>query len=90
MNTTKQPTTLATSVTVGYKGQSINTYSYRDYICEIVGYWNEDSQSYDYYDVFIDGECVNLGDPMYTEYDAYMYMIQAGHDQYCEDNPEVN
>jgi hypothetical protein len=34
---------------------------------EVVGCWDEetDEGKYDYYDFFVDGECVNLGSPYY-------------------------
>ena len=77
------------------KAITLNTYSCsypnRDYLSEIVGYWQAETQAYEWYDVFIEGECMNVDEPIYgTEYDAYMYMVQAGHDRYCEDNKEVN
>jgi len=35
---------------------------------EIVGCWDEDTpeNEYDYFDVFTNGLCINLGEPFYT------------------------
>ena len=41
---------------------------------QIVGYYDEEEQEYSWYDVFVDGDCINLGDCIYTQEDAITFL----------------
>ena len=41
---------------------------------EVVGYLDEESDTYSWFDVFVDGECINLGQVLDDKPDALMYL----------------
>ena len=46
------------------------------YHYEVVGYLAEEPDTYSWFDVFVDGECINLGQILVDETDALMYFIE--------------
>ena len=36
---------------------------------EVIGCWDDETpeQTFEFYDLYMDGECINLGDPIYSD-----------------------
>lgn len=64
--------------------QVVRTIRVNDYDVEIVGCWDENTpdNEYDYYDFFVDGECINLGEPHYDKEKGLKEAIEAHLEMY--------
>ena len=59
------------------KPKTVITGNFGDrYHYEVVGYLAEEPDTYSWFDVFVDGECINLGQVLADETDALMYFIE--------------
>ena len=49
--------------------QTVETRTVSGVKVDIVGCWDNDTPEgkYDFYDLFVDGECINIGEPCYTK-----------------------
>jgi len=56
--------------------QTVITGNFGDmYHYEVVGYLAEEPDTYSWFDVFVDGECINLGEVLADETDALLHFI---------------
>ena len=59
------------------KPETVITGNFGDlYQYEVVGYLDEESDTYSWFDVFVDGECINLGQVLDDKPDALLYFIE--------------
>ena len=72
----EKPETVITGKYVRVQGDSYDhDYIFGDlYQYEVVGYLDEESDTYSWFDVFVDGECINLGQVIDDKPDALMYL----------------
>lgn len=52
---------------MGMGNQLVKSVIVEDVEVDIVGCWDNETpdEEYDFYDLFVDGECINLGEPCY-------------------------
>ena len=55
--------------------ETVITGNFGVYHYEIVGYLAEEPDTYSWFDVFVDGDCINLGEICADETDALLYFM---------------
>ena len=74
----EKPETVITGKYVRVQGDSYDhDYGFGDlYQYEVGGYLDEEADTYSWFDVFVDGECINLGQVLDDKPDALVYFIE--------------